>query len=167
MFIYPFGPAGDLVRKNVEIQLSLFKTLSERVFNTSLQLGELNRQAGHRLMEESAADLQKILRIQSLADAQSFVGEQSQVSVEKMRGYWQNVQHIAAENWIGAQQVSATEMAGESTEDDQTRQEGELKKSSVEHHPGQHEVDVHPSPLVEKLVASVAVDTDKSGARTR
>lgn len=163
MFIYPFGPASDLVRKNVETQLSLLKTLSERFFNTSLQLGELNRQAGRRLMEESTADMQKALRIQSFAEAQSFIGEQSQVSVEKMRGYWQNVQHIAAGNWVGAQQ--AARHTGEPLEPERAAQDREAEKPSAEHHPGQHEVDVHPSPLVEKLVASVAVDTERSGTR--
>jgi hypothetical protein len=166
MFAYPFSAGADLMRRNIETQLSLLVSLSGGVLHTTMQLGELNRQTGRRLLEESAADMQKAFQLRSPADLQSFIGEQSQMSVEKMRGYWQNVQNIAAENWIEAQQVAASTVAPASAEPEQAGADTRTENASADStHKPPHKVDVQPSPLVEKLVDSVAVDIDKPDAR--
>lgn len=176
MLNFPIGAGADLVRKNLETQLSLMTSMSGRLFNTSVQLGELNRQAGRRLIEESADDMQKALQLRTLADVQSFVGEQTQMTVERMRGYWQNVQQITAQNLSvdlpgGAPddaelvQPEHGVQAGQDVQEQPDDEDAQQAASAPGKHP--HEVDVQPSPLVEKLVAAVAVEPVKTGARPR
>lgn len=167
MFINPFSAGTALVRKGAQTQLSLLMSLSGNLLHATMQLTELNQQATRRLLEESAADMQRAMQLHTLSDVQSFVGEQSKMSVERVQGYWQNLQNIAAENVIGTQQVlasSATSVVqgvapkqGREQKADNDEGQDEDASSSQQHkHP--HEVDVQPSPLVEKLVASVAVE---------
>lgn len=174
MLNFPMGAGADLVRKNLETQLSLMTSMSGRLFNTSLQLGELNRQAGRRLIEESADDMQKALQLRTLADVQSFVGEQTQMTVERMRGYWQNVQQITAQNLTvglpGAPddgELVQPEHGVQAGQDVQEQDEEDTQQASSAPGKHPHEVDVQPSPLVEKLVAAVAVEPAKTGARPR
>lgn len=159
MFAFPVGPASDLVRNNIQSQFSLFMNVSKNFVNATMQLGELNAQAGRKLMEESATAITKGMQVRTLADVQSFMAEQSQVTVDRIRGYALNVQNIAAQNWVGPGKppvvvpVTQTSVQVETTIDDSAQ-----KRSASQ---GHHEADPHPSPLVEKLVASVVNDTDK------
>lgn len=165
MLSFPMDAGADLVRKNLQTQLSLLTKMSAGLLNTSMQLGELNRQAGQRLIEESAVDMQKALQLRTLADLQSFVGEQTQMTMERMRGYWQNVQQITAEN-LALPAVAPDDHALAQPEHAQQEQSAAQDTAAASHkHP--HEVDVQPSALVEKLVAAVAVDPDTARARPR
>jgi ribosomal protein L22 len=167
MFIFPAGTTpSDFFRKNIEIQLSLLSSMSASFLNTSLRLSELNLEAGRRLVEESAAALQKGMQLTSLADTQSFILEQSQATVQKVRGYQQNVQNIMAENLrpLDARpdaRVTAQTMEPGSAHDQEPAKEA---ASHAQHHAGhgQHETDHRASGLVEKLIASAVSDADNN-----
>ncbi|HEY4540748.1 MAG TPA: phasin family protein [Noviherbaspirillum sp.] len=178
MFPFLKMPGQDLARKSLEAQFSMMTTLSARMLSASQQLVALNRTAGQRLIEESAADLRTAMQLRSLPDAQAFMQAQSRASIEKVRGYWQNVQQIAADNLLVSSEdlrslaateagIAASEQRQSSTQaqkgqekgqekaQDRAQAEGEESHAAHAHH-GQHEVDVHPSPLVEKLIANAA-----------
>lgn len=170
MFTFPVGAVSDVVRHNIESQFSFLLNISKSVINTSMQLGELNVQASRKLMEESTTALKKGMEIRTLADAQMFIAEQSQLTVERVRGYGANVQNIAAENWsalgkIGGIAKSIVEPIATPTAPTPHAETGATLETAGVHagvtpH-GAHETEPHASPLVEKLVASVSVDPDK------
>jgi hypothetical protein len=159
MFSFPVNTASNLIRDNIGSQVSFLLNLSKSFVNASMQLGELNVQAGSKLMEESTTAMTKGMQLRTLVDTQLFLAEQSQVTVERISGYTQNVQNIVTMNMFSignksggfpaASQPTRTEHANESA----SRQE------TAPH--GQHETDPHPSALVEKLVASAVNDIDK------
>jgi len=167
MFSFPFNTDTAVNRNNIPSPAPLL-AFTNRLLNASLQLQELNRQALRRLVEESALEMQKALQVRTLADAQLLVSEHSKSSVEKFTGYWQNVGNIALETWgsprrvVGAVEASASVAAAEPAV---PVAEAFVEKPAVITKP--HETDVSPSPLVEKLVASVAVEPEKSGGRTK
>jgi hypothetical protein len=169
MFSFPFNTDTAANRNNIASPAP-FLAFTNRMLNASLQLQELNRQALRRLVEESALEMQKALQVRTLADAQLLVSEHSKSSLEKFTGYWQNVGNITLETWgsprrvVGAVEasVSAPAIAAEPAvpvAEAFVEQPAVITKA--------HETDVHPSPLVEKLVASVAVDPEKAGGRTK
>lgn len=165
MFNFPFNTDAAANRAKFGSQVP-FMAFANRMLHASLQLQELNRQALRRLVEESTVDMQKALRIRSLADAQLLLGEQSKSSVEKITGYWQNVGNIALETWGSPRRVlGAVETARAAAEPAVPVAEAFVETPAVITKP--HQAEVHPSPLVEKLVASVAVDPDKAGARNK
>jgi hypothetical protein len=98
----PLQSGQDIVRQSMQSQYQLLQSLTGKLMNASMQMAELNREASRKLLEESAADLQKAMSIKSIPDAQAFIGEQTRVSLEKVRGYWTNVQSIAVQNFTGA-----------------------------------------------------------------
>lgn len=162
MFTYPPKTGADMIRKNIEAQLSLLTSLSGKFFNATLQLSELNRQASNRLLEESAAEMQKALQIHTLADAQSFIGEQSKSSVYKLNGYWQNVQKIASDNWMETAKIVAPFAEGRASQAEPPIENQQMEKSSEQR--AQNEEHVAPSPLVKNLVAKAGVGVGKAGA---
>ena len=165
MFNFPFSTNAAANRTNLGSQAP-FTAFTNRMLHASLQLQELNRQALRRLVEESALDMQKALRIRSLSDVQLLIGEQSKSSVEKLTGYWQNVGNIALETWGSPRRVlGAVETTDAAAEPAVPVAEAFVETPAVITKP--HETDVHPSLLVEKLVASVAVDPEKLGARSK
>jgi hypothetical protein len=158
MFSFPASTASNLVRNNIGSQVSFLLNLSKSFVNASMQLGELNVQAGCKLMEESSTALTKGMQLRTLADTQSFLVEQSQVTVERISGYTQNVQNIVTTNMFNIGKSGGFPAASQPT---QTEHENESasRQEAVPH--GQHETDPHPSALVEKLVASAVNDIDK------
>lgn len=158
MFVFPGNTITDLVRNNMQSQFSLLLNLSKTMVNTSVQLGELNVHAGRKLMEESAAALQKALQLKTPADTQSFIAEQSQVTIDRIRGYALNVQNIASQNWTGVTKPGRENPAAYASEPDKANGDAAQEDAASL---GQHDVDVHPSALVEKLVASAVKDVDK------
>lgn len=165
MFSFPFNTNAATNPNNFGAQAP-YMAFANRLVHASLQLQELNRQALRRLVEESAVDMQKALRIRSLSDAQILLGEQSKSSIEKITGYWQNVGNIALETWGSPRRVlGAVETTRAAADPSVPVSEPFVETPAVITKP--HENEVHPSPLVEKLVASVAVDPEKSGARSK
>ena len=158
MFVFPVGAASDLVRNNIQSLLSLFLNLSKSVSKASAQLGELNVQATRKLMEESTSALTKGMQLRTLADTQAFIAEQSQVTIDRIRGYALNVQNIVTENSPDPRRSLDAPVAQLSMQLGNP-QPHLAQKENASH--GQHEADPHPSALVEKLVASVVKDTDK------
>jgi hypothetical protein len=158
MFVFPASTASDMVRNNVETQFSLFLNISRSLFNASEQLGRLNVQAGRKLMEESTDAVKKGVHLRTLADTQSFIAEQSQATVDRVRGYALNVQNIAVGNWIGLDQPPGVPVAEQSAQSENADDAAALKDAASDE---RHETDQRPSPLVEKLIASVANDVDK------
>ncbi len=158
MLVFPFKTAPDLVGNNFETQYSFFLNLSKNLMNATMQLNELNLQAARKLMEESATALHKGVQLRTPADAQSFIAEQSQVTADRIRGYAQNLQNIATENWIAYGKPPGAGATKQFVQPANTN-DGFARKDAASH--GQHETDPHPSPLVEALVASVVSDVDK------
>jgi hypothetical protein len=158
MFLFPVNTVSELVRNNIEAQLTLVLNMSRNCLGASTQLGKLNVQAGRKLMEESSAALKNGLELRTLADTQTFFAQQSQATVDRLRGYALNVQNITTGTWIDPDKPDVTIPA------EQPAQAGNQEDHSVRHDAaatGQHETGHRPSPLVEKLVASVASSTDK------
>jgi hypothetical protein len=159
MFSFPVNTASNLIRDNIASQVSFLLNQSKSFVNASMQLGELNVQAGCKLMEESTTALAKGMQLRTLADTQSFLAEQSQVTVDRISGYAQNVQNIVTMNMFN----NTGKSGGFPAASQPTRTEHENERASpqeaVPH--GQHETDPHPSALVEKLVASAVNDIDK------
>ncbi len=158
MFVFPVNTIKDLVRNNMQSQLSLFLNISKSMVNASVQLGELNVHAGRKLMEESAAAMQKVLQLRTPADTQSFIADQSQVTIDRIRGYALNMQNIASQNWIDMTRSGSGNPAAYGSKPEKA-DHGVTHEDAAPQ--GQHGVDVHPSPLVEKLVASVVKDVDQ------
>lgn len=152
MIVNPVTASPELVRKNLEAQLTLLMSVSGKLMNALLQLSELNRQASRRLLEETAADMQKALRIQTLPDAQAFLGEQSRSSLEKIRGYWQNVQAITEQNWPVKLPLSVETQDPSAAPPQAAAQEA---AGEPEQEPKQEDApEMQPPALVQKLIAS-------------
>lgn len=158
MFAFPVGTALDVVRNNMQSQYSIFLNISKNLVNASMQLGELNAQAARKLMEESATAISKGMQVRTPADVQSFIAEQSQVTIDRVRGYALNVQNIASQNWVGPGAPLAAPVPQPAEQAQNTDYESARKAAVLS---GQHESDPHPSSLVEKLVASAVSDIDK------
>ncbi|NEX63009.1 phasin family protein [Noviherbaspirillum galbum] len=176
------------MQQGIQAQVGLFQSYFGKMFNASIQLVELNRQASYKLLEESAADLRKVLQIKSLPEAQAFIGEQARGSLEKVRGYWLNVQHIATQNLVALQDETAAgvDQAAQSTAGAAAEGEvpspartenadaanvaaGTSTQDTADSPPQtghrQHDANPAPSPLVEKLIASVAADAGTQDTR--
>jgi hypothetical protein len=158
MFAFPATPAFDLLRNNMDTQISLSSKMCQRMVDTSLQFFNLNTQAVCKLVEESIAAAEKGRQIKTLPDTQAFILEQSQLSFERMQGYTRNAQKIAADSWIGLTNSSAarTEAPPERSGAAQT----ETGEKQTTPHSGAHEIDPHPSALVEKMISTAVGDSD-------
>ena len=158
MIAFPVATFLNMTRNNTGAQTSFFLNLSGNLFNASMQLGELNLQAGRKLMEESADALKKAMQLRTPVDTQLFIAEQTQATVARMQGYAMNVQKIAADSLIT---LGMPAVAGAAAQPAPARSANEesAAKDSVPH--GQHDADPHPSPLVEKLITSAVNDVDK------
>lgn len=158
------SPSTPAINNGAMWQMTAF---SDKLRITSPQLHELNLQALRRfLMQESQADLQKAGRIRTFADAQRFFSEQSTSSIDKLTGYWQNVGNIALQTWGSARRsTGAVEAAAEPGESSTPINDATIETPTAINKP--HEAGVQPSPLVEKLVASAAVDAAKPGSRRK
>jgi hypothetical protein len=233
MAFNPLQSGQDIVRQSMQSQYQLLQSLTGKLMNASMQMAELNREASRKLLEESAADLQKAMNIKSIPDAQAFIGEQTRGSLEKVRGYWTNVQTIATQNFTGgdilpgieainpmaaaaARSVAASVESAANTATTATnvantvagtasdlaktatsatvsavnsaannavntaanaantaanaaaaaaREDAADKAHDTKAGKHAHDVDQAPSPLVEKLIATVTGDTAKSGTQ--
>ncbi len=162
MFNFPVTAASDFVRSNLEVQLSLANKMIGSMMDTSMQFGMLNVQASRKLMEESASAAEKAIGLRSFADTQAFLLEQSQLAYQRLSGYSQNAQKIAAGSIGNLNAVAAATNATaqqETTAVDTQAQEKHLQEKHPASHGQQHEVDPQPSTLVEKLISNVANDT--------
>lgn len=158
MFSFPINTQSAAAPNN--FAASQMMALSGKLKTASAQLNELNLQAARRLMEESQADFLKAAQARTFTDAQKLFAEQSKASIEKVVGYWQNVGNIVLETWGSTRRsVGAVEAPTGATEPTVPINDAFMKAPAVITKP--HEVDVQPSPLVEKLVASVSVDATK------
>lgn len=158
MFAFPMSTAADLFRQSIATQVSFLTNVTRNVAEASMQIGELNARAARSLMEESAAALTKGMQIRSATDAQSFLTEQSALTLDRVRGYGENMQRIATRQWTAQQDgTGAQSQSGESG----NAHDHAAPRMGSSHGHGPHETDHRPSPLVEKLVASVAPDTDR------
>jgi hypothetical protein len=158
MFAFPVGAASNLVRNNIQSQVSIFLNLYKSFANTSMQLGELNVQATRKLMEESTSALSKCMQLRTLADTQSFFTEQSQVTIDRICGYALNVQNIVTENALDLGMPHGASAAQRSVRPGDTHKRP-AQKDAASH--GQHEIDQPPSALAGKLGASVVSDSNK------
>lgn len=158
MFVFPASTTSNLVQNNIGSPVSFLMNLSKSFISASMQLTELNVQAGRKLMEESTTALAKGMQLRTLADTQSFLAEQSKVTLERISGYTQNVQSIVTENVFSIDKTGALQTALKPAQSDREN-EGGARREAASH--GQHEADPHPSALVEKLVASAVNEIDK------
>ena len=147
----PFAAPMDFVG----LQASFLKKLYQSMLDVSMQIGNLNVTASRKLLEESTAAATKAVSLKTPWDMQAFLLEQSQLAVERVQGYRQNVQDIAASvrSDLVAPASQQTAQAATAQDEDQTANE-----PAASPHP--HEVDPHPSVLVEKLSSAVTSDTD-------
>jgi len=180
MFGFPLSTSKNLIKDSIGAQFSFFSAVSESVFNTSLQISELNVQAMRRLMEESASDMQRALQIKSLPETGLFLVEQSRATIEKVRGYQQNIQNIMVSNQVGLQKILEAPVAGSSgsltDEKDSSaaaHAAGTASTSSTSpsstspgaghaHHKAEHRA----PPLVEKLIASAVSDVGSPSSKS-
>jgi len=171
MFGFPVSTSTNLIKNTIDAQFSFLSAISESIVNTSLQISELNVQAMRKLMEESASDVQRALQIKSPIETGSFLVEQSQATIEKVRGYQQNVQRIVMSNQVGLQKildVPVTDGSSSLKEASGKDAIGKDADASVEPtdaghvHAGHvhHEQEHRAPPLVEKLIASAVNDTE-------
>jgi hypothetical protein len=152
----------------VGLQTSYWTKLYKSGMDVSMQIGNLNVTAGRKLMEESSAAATRAMSLKTPWEMQAFLLEQSQLAVERVRGYRQNVQDIAAGIRSDALASAGVQSSPQSSpqpsqpgaqaaraqDDDQTANEHAAS------HPHQHEVDPHPSALVEKMISNVVSDTE-------
>jgi hypothetical protein len=158
MFGFPINTRSDAASNSFAASQML--AFSGKLRTASAQFNELNLQAARRLMEESRADFLKAAQAHTFTEAQRLFAEQSKASIEKVVGYWQNVGNIVLETWGSPRRsVGAVETSDEATEPTVPLNDAFMKAPAVLAKP--HEVDIQPSPLVEKLVASVSVDATK------
>jgi cell pole-organizing protein PopZ len=130
------------------------------MLDTSMQIGNLNVTASRKLLEESTAAATKAMTVKTPWDMQTFLLEQSQLAYARMDGYRRNVQEIAASGQSGLGAPTETQATQQQTTQpepasDEDRMAGPHAASNH-----QHEVDPHPSALVEKLIASAVSDAD-------
>jgi Phasin protein len=181
MFGFPLSTSANLIKDSIGAQVAFFSAVSESILNTSRQINELNVQAVCRLMEESASDMQRALQIRSLPETGVFLVEQSQATMEKVRGYQQNIQNIMTSNQVGMQKIlddvpaavgsgvrkDENHGAAEENADTSAKRsgaspgtgEGTGTRASESHAHSHHETEHRAPPLVEKLIASVVSDT--------
>jgi cell pole-organizing protein PopZ len=147
----PFAVPMNLVG----LQTSFLKKMYQSALDVSMQFGNLNVTANRKLLEESTAAAAKAMSLKTPWEMQAFLVEQSQLACERGWGYCKNVQDIAAgvrsDLMTSASQQTAQPAAAQA--DEQTANEHAAP-------PHAHEVDPHPSALVEKMISSVVSDTD-------
>ena len=158
MFELPVTATSDFIRNSLETQISVATKMYENMIDTSMQFGHLNVQAARKLVEESTAAAEKGMGLKTLAETQAFIVEQSQLTFDRLSGYSRNAQKIATRSVGGldkAVEVTVAQQAAPARD--------RVEQAEEEHaapHGQQHEVDPHPSVLVEKLISSVVNDAD-------
>lgn len=155
MFVLPVNAASDLMRNTIDAQFSLFSNASKNFSNALLQVGELNLQASHKLMEESTAALENGMQLKTLTGTHSFIMEQAQKLAGKVYGYQQHMQSIATENGIGLGHFFSAQPPTQAVQPGHVHDEAAGKNAAP------YEAEHRPSPLVEKLIASVVNDKDE------
>lgn len=93
MLLQPFTPA---VKAHLDAQLSLLNDLSEKLFHTVQQIGELHLQVAQTLLAESLANTQQALEAKDPYDALLIVAGQAQPAAERVRAFSQRLTQIAA-----------------------------------------------------------------------
>lgn len=146
-------PMLNLARSSMDAQFSLLINTSRSFFDASLQLTKLQVQSGSRIMDRAAQAAQQGLRATSVAETPLLVAEHSSALLEEMRRYQESLQEIFANQRLTAGRPNRERQAG-------AREQNGAGENGA-HQPQQHESEHKPSALVEKLVASVASETDK------
>jgi len=156
----PAVPGTDLLQRQMETQLSLFSSMVGGMLDASLQFSKLNTQAARKLVEESVTAVEKGLALRTVADTQAFMLEQSQLGIERVRGYRRNAQAIITERAPGIRVPVTDAAAAQSARPAQAAapHDADNGTNGGAPHAHPHEVDPHPSPLVEKLISTVVDD---------
>lgn len=156
MFVFPFNAASEVVRSSADMQVSIFLALSRSMIDASSSLGRLNVQSGMKMLEEVSAVFNDALRMTAGAAAPSAIPESSRQGAKAMQSARQESLGAPLEPAQHRNQISENDGAKHAsavTDHD----ENATKPAGSSH---EHEIDPRPSPLLEKLVASVASDTD-------
>lgn len=157
MLPFPINTVSEVARSNVEMQLSIFMALSKSMLDTSSSLGRLNMQSGMKLIDDLATAFNEGLRIETANTTQPFMTERSRENVEGVQLRQPDSGSVAAAP------VSNASLAFNIDEVKPSASPGNHEAAKSVEHAGsrhEHEIDPKPSQLVEKLVASVASDTD-------
>jgi hypothetical protein len=143
----------------VLLQASFVAKIYKGMLDTSMQIGNLNVTASRKLLEESSSAATKAMTVKTPWDMQTFLLEQSQLAYARMDGYRRNVQEIAASGQGGLAALSEARATQQRTQQEPARDEDRMAAThTASNH--QHEVDPHPSALVEKLISSAVSDSD-------
>lgn len=156
MFLFPLDAASDVARSNADMQLSIFLALSKSMLDTSSSLGRLQMQSGAKMMDGLASVFNDAIRTDIADAAQSFVPASSTQSANA-NSVSQSIPHIVSPE--PANPRSQTSVAN-AMEQSSSANDGDAKAAKHAGSSHEHEVDPQPSALLEKLVASVAPDTD-------
>lgn len=156
MFVFPFNAASEVVRSNADMQFSIFLALSRGMIDASSSLGRLNMQSGLKMLEEASVVFSDALRMAAGKAAQSAIPEYSRQGAKAMQSAQQESFAASFEPANHGSQFSENDGAKHASA--VTDQDDKATKSAGSSH--EHEVDPRPSPLLEKLVASVASDTN-------
>ncbi len=99
MFQYLQG-SNPAVRAHLDAQFSLFKDMSQKVFDAAQKMNELNLQVSQSMMEESIQGVQQVMSAQSPYDAISAAVSQVQPAADQLRTYQHHATNIAANTQI-------------------------------------------------------------------
>ena len=93
-FLQASNPA---LRAHLDAQFSLFREMSQKVFDAADRMNQLNLQISQNVIEESIHSAQQVMAAQSPYDALSAAVSQVQPTAEHLRTYQQQATTIAAD----------------------------------------------------------------------
>lgn len=163
MFSYQPFATSSFFKESINAQMLFLTAMSKSFFDTSMQIGELSTQAFQNVMEASLANFRQGLQVGTAANAKPFSGQPAQspsVQLSILQPEPVSTDTAAA---VAAVSTSAPPSASEpmaSVASDQPAAPAEAITKDAGH--AAHESPSKPSPLVEKLIASV-VETPNSG----
>jgi phasin family protein len=92
-FAQPLSPA---VKAHFDAQYALFSDMSQKVFDSVRQIGDLNVQVAQSLLDESLTHAKQVMFAGNPYEAIAIATAQTQPAVEKLRAYQEHLNNIAA-----------------------------------------------------------------------
>lgn len=156
MFAFPFSAVSEMARSNAEMQLSIGLAVSNSMLDTSSSLGRMTMQSGKTLMDQLTFVFNDAIQRKAGDPAEPFMPVHPAKFMDAMKGSTSNPDNISPEH---ERKISlAFEVDDLKKSSPRAGDAKEAVEHAESHH--EHEADPRPSRLIEKLVASVASDTN-------
>jgi uncharacterized protein with von Willebrand factor type A (vWA) domain len=160
MFAYSDSSITELWKQQVGTQISLYTELTKNFAEATQRMTALNLAVAKRMVENYQSNAKQLLEGGNTSQISSGTLEQQVSAFDKIYAYQQNVNDLAAETRQNFERTMTTHWNQAGSTEGRKNHEGHASHSGgqTKHEHGTDE----PSPLVEKLIASV-VEPENNG----